>query len=91
MGLVLKATSSKYALLNVYLPYEQTTSQCLQDYQSNQDDLFNYIGDGCFDEIIIMRDLNYYPNKGRFFRELQNMANRYNLLFSDVDVLPAYT
>ena len=68
MGLVLKTTSLKYALLNVYLPYEQSTAQCLLDYQSSLNDLTNYISDGCFDEIIIMGDFNCDPNKGRFFR-----------------------
>ena len=32
ISLVLKTTSLKYALLNVHLPYEQSTAQCLQDH-----------------------------------------------------------
>ena len=76
---------------NVHLPCEQSTSQCFQYYQSSLDDLTNYISDGCFDEIIIVGDFNCDPNKGRFFRKLQSMANRHILLFSDVEVLPAST
>ena len=91
MGLLLKKASLKYALLNVYLPYEKSTEQCLQDYQSNLNDLTNYIVDGCFDEIIIMGDFSCDPNKVRFFRELQSMANRHILLCCDVDALPAFT
>ena len=81
----------KCALLNVYLPYKQSTAQCLQDYQSRLDDLINYISDGYFDKIINMGDFYCDPNKGRFYRKLQSMANRDNLLCSDVDVLPAST
>ena len=79
MGFVLRTTSLKDALLNVYLPYERSTSQCLQDKQSSLDDLTNYISDGCFDEIIIMGDFNCDPNKGRFFRELQSNAIKHSL------------
>ena len=77
--------------LNVYLPYEQSTSQCLEDYRFYLNDLTNYVSDGCFDEIIIMGDFNCDPNKGRLFPELKNVANGHNLLCSDVDVLPAST
>ena len=91
MGLVLKTTSLKYALLNVYLPYEQSTAQCLLDYQSRLNDLTNYIGDGCFDEIVIMGEFHCDPNKGRFLRELRSMANRHSLLCCNVDALPAST
>ena len=58
---------------------------------SSLDDLTNHISDGCFDEIFIMGDFSCDPNKGRFFRELRNMANRRGLLCYDVDVLPAST
>ena len=91
MGLVIKTASLKYALLNVYLPYEQSTAQCLQDYQSSLNDITNYISDGCFDEMIIMEDFSYNPIKGRFFRELQSTANGHSLLCCDVYALPAST
>ena len=80
MGLMLKTKSLKYAFLNVYLPYERSSAQCLHDYQSSLNDLNNYIGDGCCDEIIVMGDLICDPNKGRFFGELQNMTNRQSIM-----------
>ena len=35
MGLALETTSLKYALVNGYLPYEQSTTQCLLDNKSS--------------------------------------------------------
>ena len=61
------------------------------NYQSSLNDLTNYISDCCFHEIIIMGDCNCDPNKGRFFWELQSMANSHSLLCCDVHTPPAST
>ena len=77
MVIAQKTAPLKYAMLSVYLPYEKSTSQWSQDYQSSLDDLTNYNSDGCFDEKIMMGGFNCDPNKGHFFRELESVANRH--------------
>ena len=86
-GIVFQCDIGNVLLLNVYFPYDNNSLDSLDDYRSALSLLDLVLIDSNIFNICIMGDFNADPNKGRFWRELQNfILSKYRLL-TDVDYL----
>ena len=61
MGLKVQTMSHSFILHNVYLYCDDPSHISLHEFQSNLQDISNFINDEPFDDIIIIGDFNAEP------------------------------
>ena len=88
LGLKLSYGTTNLIILNVYLNCDYGTLDSLIEYKTNLAELSNFLNGEDYDEVLIVGDMNCDPQKGRFFREMNDFVISHQLLISDVDQLP---
>ena len=88
MGLKLRHNDVIYIILNIYLIYDNGSTENLLEYISNLSEMNNILAEETFDHILIGGDFNCDPEKGRFFHEASKFSKENALLFGDILNLP---
>ena len=84
MGLSVQTLSHSFVLLNVYLRCDDASLNSLHEFQSNLQDISNFIKEKPFDDILVVGDFNADPLKGRFFNIFEGQMVDHSLSFCDV-------
>ena len=88
MGLRLDFQNCSYLVCNVYFPCDYRDLDSLIEYRSTLSEIENLIQDVEFGELIIAGDFNCDPHKGRFYKEFNDLAQKYKFSISDIETLP---
>ena len=88
LGLKLINDDISYLLLNVYFNCDYGNLESLLKYRENLAEISEFLSEYDFDELLLIGDMNADPNKGRFFQDLSNFANVFDLNMYDVECLP---
>ena len=88
LGLKISYQNLNYLIINVYLPYycEENTAE----YTSYMGKLESILEESEVNGVIIIGDFNAKPNS-EYFTQLTNLCSEYDLIVSDVSILPQET
>ena len=84
VGLKVQTLSHSFALLNVYLCCDDASLISLNEFQSNLQDISNFINDEPFDDVLRIGDFYADPFRGRFFNIFESEMVDHSLSFCDV-------
>ncbi len=87
IGIWVNEGVSNYLIVNCYLPCDYRNEESILEYRETIAKLANVLENENFKEICFVGDFNADP-ASRFYCELLNFKDSYNLKIVDIDVLP---
>ena len=80
IGIIFESAIGRTLILNVYLPYDNGSTDSIDNYRSSLAIIESVLDDQTVNNVCILGDFNADPQKGRFWSELLFLINNYNLI-----------